>query len=103
MMLAWLVIAGEAVTAFLTLDLFFRYMSVDPALLRERLLWHALIYAAIAALCVGGGGIAQWWSAGYGGLVPAALNWIPWWLLWRFGLRKQFTYLFKSDGGRSLK
>lgn len=103
MILAWVVVAAEAAAAFLTLDLFFRYMSVDAALLRERLLQYSLVYAVIAALCAGGGGIAQWWSAGNAGFIPAALNWVPWWLLWRFGLRKQFTYLFKPDGGRCLK
>lgn len=101
-MWAFLVIVGEAALAFLTLDLYFRYMAVEPARLKQQLGRYALGYGCIAAAACLAGAWAQWRAASYAGLIPALGNWAPWWMLWRFGLRKQFTFLYKSDGGQAL-
>lgn len=86
--------------AFLTLDLFFRWMPVTPDRLgrwRDRFVW---LYGLLAVLVGVAGALVQWRIAGAVGLVVGLVNPVPWWLLWRFGLRKQFTFLYKSDGGR---
>lgn len=103
LIIAFLIAAAEAAVAFLTLDRLFRVIAVEPARLRERLRWHGALYATVAALSSAFGAWLQWRVGGPAGLVVAPLNPLPWWLLWRFGLRKQFTYLFKADGGRPVE
>ena len=96
---ALILVLVQFAPAFVALDLFFRYMPVDPQRLRAWLGRYALLYALIGAGVSIGTAALQWQLAGRWGLAAAVLNWIPWWMLWRFGLRKQFTFLFKSDGG----
>lgn len=90
---------AQFVPAFVVLDLFFRWIPVEPDQLGRRLGRHAWLYGLIALLFCALGAIGQWWLAGTVGLVVGLLNAAPWWMLWRFGLRKQFTFLYKSDGG----
>lgn len=93
---ALLVLCGEAASGFLVLDLFFRYMDV-------RALPHrAWQYGAVAVLFCGAGIWGSWVAGHLPGLLLAAPGPLIWWMLWRFGLRKQLTYLFKDDGGRPL-
>ncbi|HEY3364398.1 MAG TPA: hypothetical protein VGK74_05040 [Symbiobacteriaceae bacterium] len=96
MRLASLLVLGQAVPAFLALDLFFRLVPVQPAGLKARLARCARGYAGLAAACCVAGGLVQARAAGSGGLVVACLSGLPWWLLWRFGMRKQFTFLYQS-------
>lgn len=91
---------AQFVPAFLALDLIFRYMDVTPSGLRGRLRRYGLIYAGTGVVFGLAGATVQWRLAGAPGLAAAVLNAVPWWLLWRFGLRKQLTYLFKDDRGR---
>ncbi|HWI64471.1 MAG TPA: hypothetical protein VNT75_21785 [Symbiobacteriaceae bacterium] len=96
------VLLGQFALAFLALDLWFRYMDLSSAGMRARIGRHAVRFGAVAAVASLLGGWAQWHLAGVHGLALAAANWVPWWLLWRFGLRKQLTFLFKDDGGRAI-
>lgn len=90
----------EAALAFLALDLIFRLVPLQPDSLRKHLRAYQGAYMLVAlTACLAGAGI-QWKQGRWGGLLLSVLNLLPWWLLWRFGLRKQFTYLFKDDGGR---
>lgn len=100
MVIALILAVCQFAPAFLTLDLIFRRVPLDPVGLRAALARYRWIYVGFgAAFCVIGVW-GQWLAEGLTGLVMAvALNWVPWWLLWRFGLRKQFTFLFKDDGG----
>ncbi len=61
---------------------------------------RAWLYAVLAALFCGAGLWVGWAWAGVAGAVVAAPGAPIWWMLWRFGLRKQLTYLYKDDGGR---
>jgi hypothetical protein len=98
--IALLVVFVQAAAGFLTLDMFFRYIPIEPVRLKATLAQCMRAYTGIASLACLVGAWVQWRAWGLPGLAAAALNWLPWWLLWRFGLRKQFTYLYKSDGGR---
>lgn len=100
MITAILLTLAQFVPAFVALDLFFRYMPVDPAGMRAWLGRYALLYGLIGAVAAVATAVLQWQIAGLFGALCSAANWIPWWMLWRFGLRKQFTFLYKSDGGR---
>jgi hypothetical protein len=97
---ALLLLVGQWALAYLVLDLCFRTMDVRPEGLRTRVRRYGLAYGAlgVASALLAGWGQAR--LAGGGGLPLAALSLLPWWLLWRFGLRKQLTFLFKHDGGR---
>jgi len=90
---------GQFAVAFLALDLTFRRMDLSPGALGREVARCGAAYAAAAVMAGLGGGWLQWRLAGPAGLAVAAGNWIPWWILWRFGLRKQLTFLFKDDGG----
>lgn len=91
---------AQFVPAYLALDLAFRNMDLAPGALRQELRRLGALYAAGAAAFGLAGAWAQWRAGGTAGLMVAvAGNWAPWWLLWRFGLRKQLTFLFKDDGG----
>lgn len=95
--IALLVVVGEAASAFVTLDLFFRYLPLDR--LEERLQRYGLYYGFIGGFfCVAGGWVG-WHRSGLGGVVLTAMDPLLWWMLWRFGLRKQFSYLFRHDKG----
>ncbi len=90
------------VGAFLTLDLFFRTMPVEPTELRRRLPGVRVRFGLVGlVLCLSLGGV-QVWIAGAWGLGIGLLGWVPWWVLWRFGWRKQFTFLYKDDGGKDV-
>lgn len=102
MVWVWLLPWLQFVPAFVTLDLFFRYMNVTPAGLDRRVRWYALVYAALAIIFSAGAAWLQWRIVGLPGVGVGLANMVPWWLLWRFGLRKQLTYLFKDDGGRAI-
>lgn len=97
-----LIAAGLAVAqfvpAFVTLDSLFRWGDMDPRGLSGRVRRWALLYGGLALLSGALGAWAQWRWAGAPAL--ALLNPVPWWLLWRFGLRKQLTFLYKHDGGQ---
>ncbi|MFZ5826924.1 MAG: hypothetical protein ACOY94_21740 [Bacillota bacterium] len=89
------------VAAFFALDLTFRMLEPDPERLRGQVrLWRGRFWllALVASL---GGGAVQVWAAGWWGLALALLGPLPWWVLWRFGWRKQFTFLYRHDGGRT--
>lgn len=86
---------GEAAVAYITLDLFLRRISVEATGLQQRLRRAARLYYGIGACGVAAGAWLQWRLLGPIGLALIPLDGLPWWLLWRFGLRKQFTYLFK--------
>lgn len=91
---------AQFVPAYLALDLIFRHIDLAPDGLIRELRRCGRRYAAAAAVFGLAGAWAQWRSDGPAGLVVAVVgNWVPWWLLWRFGLRKQLTFLFKDDGG----
>lgn len=90
---------GQFAVAFLALDLTFRRMDLSPAVLEREVARCGAAYATAAVAAGLAGGWLQWQLAGLAGLAFAAGNWIPWWMLWRFGLRKQLTFLFKDDGG----
>lgn len=91
--------------ACLSLDLAFRTVDVRPEHLpRSRARWarfHGLL-AAAAILLIGAAQIRLLGEAGalarpsvqsvLGALV-AGSGWLPWWLLWHFGWRKQFPPL----------
>lgn len=90
------------VLAYLALDLFFRLIPLAPAGLRERVrayqgrfTWLAILFALLGAA-------GQVWLGGLPGGALGLLGWVPWWILWRFGWRKQFTFLYKDDRGRDL-
>ncbi len=96
MTIAWLIFVGEGVAAYLTVDFLFRLMPVESNALRRYVRRFGLIHAGVAALLGVGGAWAQWYAAGYSGLALGALNLAPWWLLWRFGVRKQFPLLYEE-------
>lgn len=82
------------VAAYLALDLVFRRIPLEPEGLRQRIRLYRRRYTlAAAALCLAVG-VLQLRAAGLAGAVPALAGWLPWWLLWRFGWRKQFTFLY---------
>jgi len=81
------------VLAFLVLDSFFRTIDVRPGILERRLAHHRLRYGLAALASALALGMVQVLLAGAWGLLPAAAGWVPWWLLWRFGWRKQFPHL----------
>jgi hypothetical protein len=87
--------------AFLAVDLMFRHMDVEPTGLALRLRSWTRRYVAGALGFSLAAGWLQWRLAGAPGAAAVLLNGVPWWLLWRFGLRKQLTFLFKDDGGRA--
>ncbi|HYF93626.1 MAG TPA: hypothetical protein VD969_15540 [Symbiobacteriaceae bacterium] len=99
MLLSIGVLVGESALAYLVLEAVFRYVDVSPAGLAVRLRRWCYVYASLAAAAGLAGAWAQFRLAGPMGLAVAAGNWVPWWLLWRFGLRKQLTFLIKDDGG----
>lgn len=88
--------------AFFALDLFFRTMPMEPHGLPARLRSYQGRYALLTGLFTLVGAGVQLWLAGGWGLALGTLGWVPWWMLWRFGWRKQFTFLYKDDGGRHL-
>lgn len=88
--------------AYLALDLSFRTIPLEPAALRGRLRAYQVRFAGLAGLSALLGAAAQIWLAGVWGGALGLLGWLPWWILWRFGWRKQFPFLFKDDGGRHL-
>lgn len=92
-------VLAQFVPAYLGLDLVFRTMDLRPDGLRRRLAQYRLAFATGCGVVSVLGAWAQWRLAGPGGMAMAAMNWVPWWLLWRFGLRKQLTFLFRDDGG----
>jgi len=81
------------VLSFLVLDLLFRTVDVRPDVLQRSVGRHRQRYRVLALAAVLAVGLAQVGLAGAWGLVPAAAGWVPWWLLWRFGWRKQFPHL----------
>jgi hypothetical protein len=102
MVLAWLLPLIQFVPAFVALDLFFRFIDVAPEGLPGRVRRYGARYGLLAAVCIVGTAWCQWLLAGPAGAAAAPLGALPWWMLWRFGLRKQLTHLFKDDGGRAL-
>lgn len=98
-LLALVLHLGQWVLAFFTLDIFFRVIPVEPAGLREQVRLYQRRFTLLAVLFALVGGLAQAWWAGAWGKGFALLGWLPWWILWRFGWRKQFTFLYKDDGG----
>jgi hypothetical protein len=92
----------EWVVAFLTLDLFFRTIPLEPDGFRDRLRRYRYRFGLLGALFALGGALIQIGLAGGWGVVLGLLGWVPWWVLWRFGWRKQMTFLYKDDGGRDL-
>lgn len=89
--------------AFLVLDLTFRLITVDPTRLGSEIkLWRRRFGLLAAAFCLAGG-VLQVWLAGVPGVATALLGPLPWWILWRFGWRKQFTFLYLHDGGKDWK
>lgn len=88
--------------AFLALDLFFRMIPLEPAGLRERVRAYRTRFGLLATAFTLAGALAQGWLAGGWGLAVGLLGWLPWWILWRFGWRKQLTFLYKDDGGRAI-
>jgi len=83
--------------AYLTLDLIFRRIPVEPEGLRQRIRLYGRRYALAASACCLAVGALQLRAAGLPGALPALAGWLPWWLLWRFGWRKQFTHLYLPD------
>ena len=98
MLEALTVVLTEICLAFAGLDLVFRQIPVSPALLPQSLRRYGWGYAAAAILFAGAGTAIQWHLAGPAGACLAPLNVIPWWLFWRFGLRKQLPFLFARSG-----
>lgn len=88
--------------AFLVLDRFFQWLPMEPKGLKERLAQYRLRFQQIALLCSLLVGLAQLSLSGTWGLGLALVGWLPWWLLWRFGWRKQLTHLYVDDGGQDL-
>jgi len=86
--------------AYLALDLLFRRIDVRPVRLarsRVRCRWVYGLLAGLATLLIGA---VQTLLAGQASFILAAaiacLGWVPWWLLWRFGWRKQFPHLHQA-------
>lgn len=83
-----LILIGEAAVAYLFLDLVFRSMPLEN--LRRSMSRAGLVYGAAGvgvtalAACLG------WRWSGIAGLVTSLPGFSIWWLLWRFGIRKQF-------------
>jgi hypothetical protein len=102
MLLGLVLAAAQFAAAFLVLDLFFRWMDVSAEGFAARVRGYSRRYALVAAVCCAGTALWQWRLADWPGAVLVAADAVPWWLLWRFGLRKQLTFLFKADGGRPL-
>ncbi|HEY8345663.1 MAG TPA: hypothetical protein VIL07_00070 [Symbiobacteriaceae bacterium] len=84
----------EGAAAYLTLDLVFRRIPLDPQRLRRTLRRWGRGYAAAALVMAAAGAAAQWYLAGIAGACLAPLNLLPWWALWRHGVRKQFPILW---------
>lgn len=76
--------------AYLAVDFFFRFLPLGRWPEREALQRAARFYAGAAALCCLTGTLWLWLRTGLPGAAAGALSWIPWWLFWRFGIRKQF-------------
>jgi len=102
-LITWLVVAGETVMAFLALDVVFRLLPVEAGNLRSAVRRYGYAYAGVAFLLGAVGALAQWRSAQYHGLALAPLDVLPWWVLWRFGLRKQLPPLFPPGTPRAKK
>ncbi len=96
-----LVALSQFVWAFLAFDLVLRVLPVQPDRLERNLRRYRRHYGWVALVFCMGGAWAQHRLGGPAGLVFAAANWVPWWLLWRFGLRKQFPFLFPSGREKS--
>lgn len=85
--------------AYLTLDFTFRRIPVDPDRLPPQArIWRRRYTVTGLAACLAGGTL-QTAIGGLPGAAVALLGPLPWWLLWRFGWRKQFTFLYLHDGG----
>jgi len=87
-----LVVVIKGIVAFFTLDLSFRYMDLAQPRrsLRRTLVWYTLVAGVTSGL----GLWVAWRMGGLTGLL-ITLSGVPlWWILWRFGLRKQFPYIF---------
>ncbi|MGE5673142.1 MAG: hypothetical protein ACM3XM_04560 [Mycobacterium leprae] len=67
---------------------------MEPHRLPQALRRYGWRYGILAVLFALAGGAVEWRLVGTPGLWAAGLNWLPWWVLWRFGLRKQFTFLY---------
>jgi hypothetical protein len=91
--------AGQWAAAYLLLDLFFLYLPVQGEL-KKNLAWAGRLYHLVGFLFTLAGGYLQWRWAGAAGLFLAALGWLPWWMLWRFGVRKQFSVLVRGPADR---
>lgn len=98
--------------AYLALDLTFRTVDVSPGGLdrsRDRCRRRYALAAAVSTVAIG---TAQMWIAQgsngpgagpavlAGSAATAGLGWLPWWLLWRFGWRKQFPHLYQAPRNR---
>lgn len=93
---ALLVVGGELALGFLSLDLIFRMIPLEAEALEARLRMWGGGYAVLAALFCAAGAAVQWRLAGRTGLMMAFFNWVPWFALWRFGMRKQFTFIYAA-------
>lgn len=91
---AVLILLGEAAAGFLILDLFFRFMAVEA--LARGAVWYGVMAGAVCGVALWG----AWQVGGAPGLLLASPGPAVWWVLWRFGMRKQFTYLYKDDDGK---
>lgn len=93
---AFLVHLMQWVLAFLALDRTFRTIPVEPDTLRSMVRHYRHRFALIGGLACLAGAAVQVWTAGGWGWALAAVGWLPWWILWRFGWRKQFTFLYQK-------
>lgn len=98
MLEALIVVLMESCFAYGVLDFVFRQIPVSPALLPQSLRRYGWGYTLAAVLCVSAGTAVQWHLSGSAGACLAPLNALPWWLIWRFGLRKQLPFLFTQTG-----
>lgn len=94
MIIALLLHLVQWAAAYLALDFVFRRIPLEPEGLPRRIRLYARGYALAAAASCAAVGAVQLRAAGWWGTLPALAGWLPWWLLWRFGWRKQFTHLF---------
>lgn len=93
-----LILFLEAAAAYLALDLVFRRMPVDPRHVRRSLRRWGQGYAVAAFLLAAAGGLAQWYQIGIPGAFLTPFNLLPWWAVWHHGVRKQFPFLWWSEG-----